>query len=372
MKRRVAIVFGGNSVEHEISILSAIQANYAVDRNRYDVMNIYLTKDSEFWVGPKFGELATFKKDRFKHYIVTFFRRRNKIFLKGHRYLPFKYSRPIDVIIPVVHGNNVEDGSLAGYFNILNMPYASSPVFTAALFQNKFATKIFLDSSRINVVPYHYFHLKQYKTDIFSIIETCDTLGFPVIIKPASLGSSIGIKVAGNRNELIKALNYVVKFDDEVIIEKKLTDFKELNQAILKQGDNYIYSHIEEVRTSSNYLTFHDKYLPKNSKREIPAVIANELRDIINDCSKKIAVLFQPQGVIRVDYLYDNVAGTLYVNEINSIPGSLGFYLFEDIVPFPDIVDTLICEALRNKYDRGLKLTSFKTNVLHSDKQLKK
>ena len=373
MKKRIAIVFGGNSVEHEISILSMIQASYAIDKNCYDLINIYITKEGEFWVGPKFDQLQTFRKNQFKHYHVTFYKYRGRLYLKGITpFLPVKYRKPIDIVIPVVHGNNVEDGSLAGYFNILNVPYASSSVLVAALFQNKHFTKALLSINNINVLPYFYFSFKQYKKDVFTVLENSVVLGFPLIIKPVSLGSSIGIKIAEDRDQLIKALNYVIKYDDEIIVEKKLINFRELNQAILKTESEYLLSNVEEVSSTNHYLTFDDKYLPVDSMREIPANITKEFEEEIGEISKKIAVIFKPKGVVRIDYLYDIDTETLYVNEINSIPGSLSFYLFEGKLSFSILIDKMINQAVKDKYEKGLKLTSFKSNVLLSNRQMKK
>jgi len=373
MKKRVAIVFGGNSVEHEISILSMIQASYAIDRKRHELINIYITKEGQFWVGPKFDQLQTFRKEKIKHYNVTFYKYRGRLYLKGIKpFLPIKYRKPLDVVIPVVHGNNVEDGSLAGYFNILNVPYASSSVLVAAIFQNKHYTKLLLSVNGIKVIPYFRFSFKQYKKDVFTVLENSVDLGFPLIVKPVSLGSSIGIKIVADRDQLIKALNYVIKYDDEIVVEKKLTNFREFNQAILNTENDYLLSDIEEVKSTNHYLTFDDKYIPVDAAREIPANITKELEAAIGEVSRKTAVIFKPQGVIRIDYLYDINTDTLYVNEINSIPGSLSFYLFEGKLSFPVLIEKMINQAVKDKYDRDLKLTSFKSNVLLSHRQMKK
>jgi len=373
MKKRVAIVFGGNSVEHEISILSMIQVNNAISRKDYEVVLVYLTKEGQYWVGPGFDSLQTFQKFKFKHYNVVFYRYRQKVFLKGIKcLLPFKYRHAIDVVLPVVHGKNVEDGSLAGYFNILDIAYASSPVLLAAVLQNKYYTKLFLRNFNVNIVPYIYSNLREYKEDVFLVIEKSKNLGYPLIIKPVSLGSSIGIKTLNNQEDLIKAINYATKFENEFIIEKKLLSFRELNQAILKHKEDYFLSSIEEVFVVDKYFSFDDKYINQTTKREIPAKLSEDLKERVNNCSKEIIDIFKPKGVIRVDYLYDDIEDKIYVNEINSIPGSLSFYLFEGQLSFSFLIDKLINDSLREKYNKGLKLTSFKSNVLFSKNIMKK
>lgn len=373
MKKRVGIIFGGNSVEHEISILSVVQANYAIDQEKYDLVKIYMTKDGHFWVGPNFEDLKTFQKEQIKHYEVTFYNKNNKLMMKGVKwYLPRKYKKPIDVILPIVHGKNVEDGSLAGYFNILNVAYASSEVLAAAIFQNKYLSKKLLQIDDINVVPYFYFTISDYKEKVFDVLEKCLELGFPLIIKPVSLGSSVGIKIANNRDELIDAINYSLKFDDQIIVEKKLVSYREFNQAVLEKDNEYVLSNVEEVKSQNGFLTFDDKYMPSTSSRDIPANIDEDLHKQINEYSMKVSKTYNPKGVIRIDYLYDNENNKLYLNEVNSIPGSLSYYLYEDNISFTNLIDILINQAIRDKYMRDMKLNSFKSNVLSTSKILKK
>jgi len=372
LKQRVGIIFGGNSVEHEISILSAIQASHAIDKDKYDVYHIYLTKDGSFWVGDNFSDLKTFKSEKIKHYEVTFFSKNGKAYLKGIKYLPCKYKKPIDVILPIVHGKNVEDGSLAGLFTILNVPYAASTILPSAIIQNKYITKVFLGVENIPLIEYKYLSYVDYIKNKEQYLKDIETLGYPLIIKPVSLGSSIGIKIASDYQELLCALNYAFKYENELIIEKKLPNFKEFNQAILETENGYKLSYIEEVININPYLTFQDKYFPSKTKKEIPAKISKELHDEISNLTEKIAKILKPNGVIRIDYLYDLNENKIYLNEINAIPGSLSYYLFEEEISFPNLIDILIKCAIKNHYKKNQKITSFKSNVLSTSKILKK
>lgn len=372
MKIRVGIIFGGNSVEHEISILSSIQANYAIDKSKYDVYNIYMTKDGRFWVGDRFDDLETFKKSEFKHYEVTFYSKNQKGFLLGVGHLPKRYKKPIDVILPIVHGKNAEDGSLAGYFNILNIPYAGSKVLTSSVIQNKLYTKILFKEEDINLTDYINIRLTEYKENNNNILGKCENLGYPLIIKPVSLGSSVGIKIANQASELLDAINYGFKYEDELLIEKKLINFKEFNQAVLELEDEYYLSKIEEVINFNPYLTFADKYLPSEVKKDIPAKINKVLQEQINDTSLFIANFLKTNSVIRIDYLYDLDNKKLYLNEINAIPGSLSYYLYEPELSFPNLIDNIIKVAIKNCYKNKQKLNSFKSNVLVTSRILKK
>ena len=372
MKQRIAIIFGGNSVEHEISILSLIQASHAINYQKYDILPVYVTKDCRFWVGPNFTDLKTFQKKKFRHYEVVFYNCNKQLFIKGLGYLPRRYQKAIDVVLPIVHGKNVEDGSLAGYFNILNAAFASCSVLEAALFQNKNYTKKALNLVGIKTLPSYSFRYNSFRGNRHLIIKDCELMDYPLIVKPVSLGSSIGIKIAENREDLINAILYASNYDDEIIVEKKLTNFREFNQALLEREQDYLFSEIEEVKSENNYLTFSDKYLPISSSRTIPANIEKPLQDEINRISTKISSSFRIKGVSRVDYLYDLEAKDLFVNEINTIPGSLAFYLFEDKISFTELIDQLIKSALRNKYREGLKVNSFNSQVLRTNRILKK
>jgi D-alanine-D-alanine ligase len=372
LKKTVGIIFGGNSVEHEISILSVVQASYAIDTEKYNVIKIYMTKDGRFWVGPDFEDVKTFQKPDFRHYEVAFYSKNGQCMMKGISCFPRKYRKPIDVILPIVHGKNVEDGSLAGYFTILNVPYASSDVLQAAIFQNKYISKRLLKDDGLAVIPYFYFTAENYRENQEDVLHSCKQLGYPLILKPVSLGSSIGIRVADNDEELLKGICYGFRFEDYLLVERKQTHFREFNQAVLEVSEGFELSAIEEVKSSNAFLTFDDKYMPATSVRVIPAEIDDSLKSEIETCSLKISRLYHPRGVIRIDYLYDMVSEKLYVNEINTIPGSLGFYLFEEKMNFTELIDHLIEQAIRDKYYQDQKENSFKSNVLSSTHLLKK
>lgn len=373
MKKRIGIVFGGSSVEHEISILSAIQAIHAVDKEKYDLYIIYQTKENSFLVGPNFDKIGTFKNQIIKGYEVTFYSKKGKGYLRGIGcYLPRKYKKPIDIIVPIVHGKGVEDGSLAGYFNILNIPYAGSNVLVSSIIQNKLYTKIALQNKGINLVDYFYFKYSDYKLNQENIIDRCEELLYPLIVKPISLGSSVGIKIANNREELVNAINYCIMYEDEIIVEKKIKNYREFNQAILEDNGSYITSLIEEVMNKNSFLTFDDKYIDTNIQKIIPAKISNNLAEHISNISNIVTNILPINGVARIDYIYDVDTNILYLNEINSIPGSLSYYLFEDFLPFPELLKTIVETGIRNHYLKSLKLNSFKSNVLNTTSIFKK
>lgn len=360
----IAILFGGSSVEHEISILSAIQVMHAIDRTKYHVIPIYLTKDHRFLVGKNFHEMKTFKKKEVKGQEICFYSKQKKLRIKEIGFWSNKVDRQIDCILPVVHGKNIEDGVLAGFFNIFQVPYAGSDVFASSILQHKGWTKKALHDAKIPTVSGVSFTEREFQKDVFTVLEECNNIGFPLIIKPATLGSSIGIYIAKNQQELVDGINKALRYDDEILVEQKLERFREFNQAILGDIEEYELSHIEEVKHKDAWLTFDEKYTSSDTIRMMNVELEEELKDEIATYSKKVLETFHTRGVIRIDYLYDEEEKKLYVNEINTIPGSLAFYLYEEQISFPKLIDYMIKRAIKNQYLKNLKISSFESNVL--------
>lgn len=378
MKQRVGVVFGGKSVEHEISILSAMQAIKAIDYNKYDITLIYMDKDNTFFVGPNFDKVETFKKECFKKTEVTFIKcDKNQIRLKAKRGFLFKrWSYPIDCILSVVHGLGVEDGTLAGYFKILDVPYTASDVLAASVGQDKVIMKQVFRSSKIPILPFTYFTDNEWINYRKDCLEKVKRLGFPVIVKPSRLGSSIGIKIANDLEELKHALTEAFNYDNRVVIEKALVNYREFNCSVLGSYEDCIYSAIEEVISNNAFLTYEDKYISGDEvflpKRIIPAEISENLTQEIRELALRINRVLLNKGVSRIDFLFCLDSNKLYVNEINTIPGSLSYYLFDEVdLDFKNLIDQLIQKAIKNKYKENLKLSSFKTNVLTMSNLLK-
>lgn len=378
MKQRIGVVFGGKSVEHEISILSAMQAIKAIDHQKYDVVIIYMDKQNHFYVGPNFDNIETFKKENFKKNEVLFLKYgNNQVRLKARRGFLFrKFTYPIDCILSIVHGLGVEDGNLAGYFHILDVPYTASDVLAASVGQDKVIMKQVFKSSKIPVLPFTYFTDNEWINSRKECLEKIKRLDFPVIVKPSRLGSSIGIKIVNQIEDLKHALGDAFNYDNRVIIEKALINYREFNCSVLGGSEDLVLSGIEEIISSNTILTYEDKYVSKEEpllpKRIIPAEISENIIYEIKDLSIRINKILQNKGVSRIDFLYCMETEKLYVNEINTIPGSLSYYLFEEVdLDFRDLIDQLIQKAIRAKYLDNLKLSSFQTNVLAMNNLLK-
>lgn len=367
-KLHVGIIIGGKSVEHDISILSGLQVYHAIDKEKYEVTLFYISKDSEWFVGTPLTELETYQKQDFsKCFVVSLFNENHTVYYKGVNGKP-KATR-IDVFVPVVHGDGVEDGTLSGYLDILDVPYTSAGVVSSSIAQDKIYTKEVISHYHVPQVPYFKVTKNEYYPDLIQKIE--EKLGYPVIIKPARLGSSIGIVSCQTKEELKKGIEETFQYGNRILVEKMLTNFKEYNMAVMKEGNKINASCIEEVMKSDNILSFVDKYermdkLSEVSNRIIPANIAPVLESEIRNICIKTYLALDMKGVVRIDCLYDLETEKIYFNEINTIPGSLAFYLFDKgNFNFTKLIDILIKHAMLIKHQENKLLKVFTSNVLN-------
>lgn len=371
-KIKLGLVIGGKSVEHDISILSGMQAYHAIDKEKYDITIFYITKEQSWLVGSALSSIDTYINNDFsKCNQVTLFGENNHVFYKGIFNKP--KATPIDVFLLVLHGEGAEDGSVQGFLETIGATYTSCSVTEAAIFQDKIYTKQILESIGITTVPYKYISLGA-NIDEF-IINVNNSIDFPVIIKPSKLGSSIGIHIANNNVELKKGLEESFKYGERILIEKKILKFKEYNIAVVKNTNQTILSDIEEVKPSLEFLSFKDKYenlgkLSEAGNRIIPA----KLDELVEKEIKKIAIRVYEEmnlkGVVRIDLLYDVENNQIFLNEINTIPGSLAFYLFTNQkISFTNLIDIMIKNAIIKKRQQEQLVKSFKTSVLSSKGQ---
>ena len=351
----VAVIFGGNTVEHEISILTGIQILNSIHPKKYHVIPLYLNKQNKFMMGENFNSVDTFLRDDVILEEVTLTQAGVK--KRG------KFSKiiPIDVVINAVHGVGAESGELAGFLSILNIPYTSSDVLGASIGQDKITFKKILSYDKIPTLPFLSYEEKDFFQRKDEIIEEIISFSLPIIVKPSNLGSSIGIKKVENKEDIQLALHQAFKYDKRVLIEPLLQDVKEFNCAVIDD----LVSCVEEVCTSNSFLTFQDKYEQSLSQHILPANINNDLENEIMELAKKVYNITQNKGVVRIDFLYDNNENQLYVNEINTIPGSFAYYLFEDKgIYFDELIDILIEKALKDDYEKKQKIKSFSSNAL--------
>lgn len=380
MKIKVGVIFGGETVEHEVSIISAIQAMKNLDKSKYEVIPIYISKDRVWYTGRMLNDVEVFKDfsnlSKFAKKVVLT-KKDDKFVLMQTSGLFKSVVTDVDIILPVVHGNNVEDGTLAGYLDTVGIPYANSHVLGSALGQDKVVMKQVLESCNIPIVKYTWFFDNEYLEKKDEILNNIDKLGYPVVVKPATLGSSVGINYVKNKDEIESAIDEAINYDTKVVVEKAVENLVEVNSSVLGNYEYQRVSPLEEVMGLDEILSFADKYLSNAKKtgsgskgmasasRIIPARISKELTEDIKETSKKVFKIFNFSGVCRIDYLIDKKTNKFYVNEPNTIPGSLAFYLWkEDHLKYSELLDEIINIAIRDYKNKSKKVRSFNSNIL--------
>ena len=385
MKIKLAVLFGGKSVEHEISIISAIQAMRSLNREKYDVVPVYITKNNEMYTGEfidKIEEYSNLKALLKKSRRVTFAVEdgRTKLVKCSAKLFENKVVSEIDLAFPIVHGTNCEDGTLHGYLKIMNLPLVGCDLTASALGMDKYYMKTVFKDNGIPVLDCKCFTLKDYETDPEALEKSVeDEIGYPVIIKPVNLGSSVGIKKAENREELTDAITNAFNFASKILIERAVENLKEINCSVLGDCDDAEASECEEPVNSDKILSYEDKYISGSKggsksggskgmaslKRKIPADITLEQREYIRELAVKGFKCLGCNGVVRIDFMMDQKTGEIFLNEINTIPGSLSFYLWEPLgVSYPELLDRMIALGLKRNREQSEISYAFDTNVL--------
>lgn len=375
--QNIGVIFGGNSVEHEISIISALQAIENIDKTKYQVVPIYLTKQqNKFYSSEDFFNINTFKN--IDNMVVNykpkkFIKRNNQVFLEDEhtKFFTKNNSIEIDVFFPIVHGTNVEDGKLQGFLSMFEIPVVGPTTLSGAIGQDKAVAKDLLKAYDISQTDYIVLH----EDEIEDVKSKVCNLQYPLIIKPNSLGSSIGIQIVEEESELVAKVKEAFSYDNYIVIENKLPNIRELNISVYKYNSKIEVSAIEEVYSQDLILSFEDKYMSgakgdksqgmASTTREIPAKISKELSNEIENLAKRTYNVLRCVGVIRVDIIL--VGEKLYINEVNNIPGSLSYYLWEPKdIDYKQLLSQLIESAIKDKYLRQNKTTSYKSNVLNA------
>ena len=383
MKTRIALIFGGRSVEHEVSVISALQAMANMDSEKYEIFPVYMTKENEFYYGEKTGDIEAYRNipalisssER-----VILINEKKRFFLVNYPQKRFggNTKTEVDIAFPVVHGTNVEDGTLMGHLKTIGIPFVGCDITSAAVGMDKYLQKTAFKYNDIPVLDCIRFSLSDY-SDIDGLIKnTEEKIGYPVIIKPVNSGSSVGIMVADDKDALIRAVDNAFLFANTILAERAVKRLREINCSVLGDMEEAKASPCEEPFHTEEILSYEDKYLSggKGSKetgskgmaslqRKIPADIPSELAERIQELSVKAFKILGCCGVVRFDYILDEDTGELYLNEINTIPGSLSFYLWEaDGMSYRELLDKLIDLALKRARNERRVNFSFETNLL--------
>ncbi len=387
MRIKLGVIFGGETVEHEVSIISAIQAMNKIDQEKYEVIPIYITKDREWYTGDMLKDIEFYQDlsliKRYTDNVVLYYRDGSFVLQKKNGLFK-KIVKEIDIAFPIVHGTNVEDGVLQGYLQSIGMPFVGGNVYASVVGQDKAFMKDIWKEAELPMTKYVWFYDADYKRDSEEIVELVSKLEYPVIVKPATTGSSVGINVCDNDGALIDAIDEAIQYDSKIVVEEVVKNLKEVNIAVMGNYEHQKVSEIEEVLSGNKFLTFTDKYIgggkgklkgckgsAKTSKgmastnRKLPADLSKDTRSQVEEIAIKAFKALGSSGNCRIDFLIDEETNKVYINEINSIPGSLAFYLWDAKgINFTSVLDEMINIGIKDYKKRTSKTHSFDSNIL--------
>ena len=374
----VAVFFGGDSVEHEVSIISAVQAMTHLNREKYNVIPVYLSKSGIMYTSSDMFEINNFKHINeliAKSRIVEISNNGQGVILKTDKKNDFSGKKPIklDVALPVVHGTNCEDGTLQGYLEMLRLPYVGCDVLASSVGMDKAIFKSVLRTAGIPVLDCIRFSANDYSEYSKNILQRIDTaIGFPLIVKPVNLGSSIGISKVNTKDDLNSAIETAFMYSDSVLVERAVQNLREINCSVLGDKNDCTASPCEEPFGNDEILSYEDKYTNSSKtkgmaslKRRIPADIPDAVTESIREIACRTFKAIGAHGVVRIDFLMDDQSKEIFVNEINTIPGSLAFYLWEAAgMKYTEMLDKLVSLAFSRQRKRENLRFEIDTNIL--------
>ena len=388
----IGVIYGSRTCEHDVSIISALQAAQALDTKNYNITYIYIGREGTWYTGEALADVKFYEHfDAAKLTRVLPAGENGKLVLY---HLPEKKKlfggaaaervAVLDVVMPVLHGLNGEDGTLQGMLELFDVPYTSAGVMGSAVGMDKITMKLLFKGCGFPVVEGVWFDRGRWSRERDGVMDECeDKLGFPLIVKPANLGSSIGINIAHDRNQLEDAIETAAAYDHRILVEKAVSPLREVNCSVLGYGDHVETSELEMPVTQEEFLTFRGKYM-RNAKgaggmasqvRIIPAPISEQAAQTVRDLAVRAFRAMDLKGVVRIDFILDEDEN-VFINEANTIPGSLAFYLWEPKgVTFSALLDGMVECAFSAWADRKASVFSHDStllaNIVHGSKGAK-
>ncbi|MDR8392459.1 D-alanine--D-alanine ligase [Aliifodinibius sp. S!AR15-10] len=380
MNKNILVAFGGVSPEHEVSVLSAMQAISALEETNYSLIPLYITKSGRWLTGEYLLDLEHYQDlDELVQQAVPCTFSHNEmgkpVLLETEKQGLFssRQTHSIYAVLPAFHGSEGENGAFQGTCDMYNLPFAGSGIFASSLGMDKVKAKEMCRAHDIPVVDSVDFYESQWEKAQDEILDEIDELGFPVIVKPVNLGSSIGVERADDRESLIEAVETAFRYDANLLVEKAVSPLMEINCSVLGDPEEAQPSVCERPLGKEETLSFEDKYQSDDggnkgmasADRVIPADIPDELTNKIQDMALTIFKTFRAAGVARLDFLVNAETNELYFNEINTIPGSFSFYLWkESSISIEELMVELI-EIARTQHQRKIgRVRSYETNLL--------
>lgn len=379
-QKNLVIAFGGVSPEHEVSVLSAMQVMSSLEKSSYQIVPLYITKSGRWLTGESLKDLSLYKdlpkleeeasscafvKDEIGR---TLLKEQDKtgLFAKPQSF-------PVYTVLCAFHGSEGENGSFQGVCEMFNVPYTGSGVLGSSVGMDKVKAKQLCEANGIPVTASLDFYESDWETLQKTIVQEAELLGFPLIVKPANLGSSIGVKKVENSDELIEAVETAFRYDAHLLVEIAIQPLMEINCSVLGTVENCRASVCERPIGNDDTLSFEDKYQSgsgaekgmASADRVIPADISSELTEQIRDLAVHIFKTFDAGGVARLDFLVNADTLDVYFNEINTIPGSFSFYLWDKSdISFTQLMEELIQIGIKKHQAKNGRIRSYETNLL--------
>ncbi len=385
-KIQLGVIFGSRSCEREVAIISAVQLMNHVDTEKYDVIPVYISEQGVWYTGEALRDIKAytpFSPDKKGIEQVALDITAGSGALIATRPGKGLFGHPtqvvaarLEVCVIVMHGLNGEDGTLQGMLELANLPYTSTGVAGSAIGMDKIMMKqFFRGAGDLPVLPDCWFIRSAWEKNREAVLNEVEKkLGYPVFVKPANLGSSIGVSRADDREGLVDSLELAFDYDRRVLVEKGLDKPIELNCSVLGYDDEVEASPIEMPLSAEQFLDFREKYMANGGSkgmaslhRVLPAPIEDSLRDEIQALSCRIFRMLDCKGVVRIDYMFDRATSKIYITEINTIPGSLAFYLWENKgMKYRQLIDRLVECAQKAHEDKNLRNYAFTSDILKS------
>jgi len=382
---KLGVIFGSRAAEHDVSIISGLQILENADKSKYDAFPIYISRKGEWFIGEPLRDIKNLKNfdpnmkgltrvcmPAIPGYNGLMSMEQGTGGLFGKKNASSKVAE-LDCAILAMHGMNGEDGTLQGLFELADIPYSSAGVTGSAVGMDKIVMKAVFESMGLPVLPGKYFYRSECEKDMERVLSEAEKLGYPLFVKPANLGSSIGISRVNDRDALVEKIELALSFSRRILVERCIDPMREINCAVLGEPGDVITSLCEEPLNGKDILSFDDKYLSSDSskgmssaKRQIPADLTPEQEAQIRTYAERAFNALDFRGVCRVDFLIDVENGEqIYVNEPNTIPGSLSFYLFEPAgIGFSQLLDRMLKVALKAKRDQDSLTRVYTSNIL--------
>lgn len=376
-KTTLGVIFGGRSVEHDVSIVTGHQVMRAVDYDRFDVVPIYIDRAGRWFTGAPLMDLKNYTANVTdlmgvqEVALSPSTQHRGLIVNPGSGFLRKSRIITLDAIFPTVHGSHGEDGTLQGLFELADIPYVGCGVMASSVANDKVMTKVVLKQFQIPVIDGVSFSREEWQTDSDKVIDQMTVhLTFPLFVKPATLGSSIGISRATDKKTLREAVELALGLDRRVLVEKAAEKAIEVNCAVMGHGYEVTASVLEKPISFQEFLTFEEKYLQggggmKGADREIPAPLSDELTQQIQAAAVQAFQAIEGSGIARMDFLVIEETGEFYLNEVNTMPGSLSFYLWKESgKSAKQVVSELVELAIEANRAKRANMYDYKTSLV--------